>query len=76
VAEVPVAAVTLTLADGTKLRHEWSTEDVANGAMPSKPPDWMINPSKRWDSPEEPVELWAGVKEGFEKEALEWIARL
>lgn len=68
---VPVLRVEFTLASGEVLERNWTmTEDVPDL---DEPPAWLIDASRCWDRPQDPVTLKGTVLPGHEDEALAFV---
>lgn len=72
----PVLSITLLLQSGERLTRELSVAECERlPAIPdTSPQPWMLNASRSWPAPQDPVSLVATVIPGHEREAQEWLA--
>ena len=73
----PVQRIELTLADGERLVREYTMATISEAPPFLRPghardgtiPEWLTNPRKHWDHPQDPVTFTADVVAGHEDEA-------
>jgi hypothetical protein len=69
--------VRVVFGDGSQESRTWSWADVRAGRHPM--PDieeWMVDPRKSWQHPQDPIILSTLVAEGREQEARQWLSDL
>lgn len=73
-----VGRLELTFPDGNVRRRDYTLREVreadADGTMLRKPPQWLEDPSRVWDHPQDPVTLRGRVPEGREADAEALLA--
>lgn len=72
----PVLRARFTLPDGTPLERDFTLDDLEReGGHPFErtvrdgPPDWLDEPRRAWDHPQDPVTFSGRVKPGREGDA-------
>jgi hypothetical protein len=68
----PVIRVRFDLPDGSLLEREW-TYGEQTPAWLRMVPDWLEDPQRTWDHPQDPITFTGRVKEGREAEAFQVV---
>lgn len=70
---IPVGRVEIDFPDGSRHVAEWTMDEIGEapafirpGSGPQMPPDWLENPRRRWDHPQDPITFSGRVKPGRE----------
>lgn len=70
----PLCRFEFHLTNGETLIKEFFMLAEASSSNLESPPEWLVNISRSWPHPQDPVVLSGDVREGCDDEARAWIA--